>query len=279
MPNVQPDFQRFVDRLTSRSVLSAEEQQAILDLPSHAVQVRPNTDFVALGDTVDHASFIVDGFVGRFDQNFEGKRQITAIHIPGEIADLHSVVQPTVTSALQALSVATILRVPHVALRAAAARFPHIAEALWRDCAVDAAILAQWVVNVGRRDARTRVAHLVCEIATRLGVAPAEGVITFPFPVTQVQLADATGLTAVHINRSLRALKEDALLDYRHRRCWITDWEALANVDEFDATYLQVNIRPENRLRSLQPRDRRPRFEAPLVTAPRQDLRPPPSLA
>src|SRR5690348_5711583 len=166
--HIRPNLPLFLDRLTSRSVLTDEEQQAVLNLPGHAEQVQSNRDFVPLGTRLDHACLIVAGIVGRFDQNGEGTRQITAMHVPGDMCDLHSVVQPMPTSALQALSVATILRVPHAAIRATAARYPAVAEAFWRDCMVDAAILSEWVVNVGRRDAKARIAHLLCEMATRL---------------------------------------------------------------------------------------------------------------
>ena len=250
---IQPrsDFKSFVDRLTSRSVLSAEEQQTIMALPSHVQQVDSNRDFVQLGEVVDHACFVVAGIVGRFDQIANGKRQITAFHIPGDMTDLHSVVQPACTSALQALSVATVLCVPHHAIRAAAARHPAIAEALWRDCAVDARILAQWVVNVGRRDAQMRLAHLFCEIAVRLGAAPADGEIISPFAVTQVQLGDATALTPVHVNRSLKRLRDLGLIDFAGRNLCIHDWDGLVELAEFDAAYLQIDMRPGDRLRIL----------------------------
>ena len=246
------DLQRFLDRLTSRSVLTAEEQEAILNLPSRAEHVQANRDFVIIGRRVDHACLVASGIVGRFNENSDGKRQITAMHIPGDMADLHSVVQPTGTSALQALSIATILRVPHAALRAATARYPALAEALWRDCMVDASILSRWVVNVGRRDARERISHLLCEMAVRLRVAPAKGEIVFPFAVTQAQLADATGLTSVHVNRTLRSLRADGLAEVSTRAVHIPNWYALAAAGEFEASYLQANVRPEERLRIVQ---------------------------
>ena len=248
MPHsTRPDLQRFLDRLTSRSVLSQEEQQAILDLHGHAVQVQSNRDFVKLGEQTEYASLVVAGFVGRFDQNAEGARQITALHVPGDMADLHSVVQPEATSALQALSTATIVRIPHEAVRAAATAFPGLAEALWRDCMVDASILSEWVVNVGRRNARARIAHVLCEMAVRLKAAPAQGEIIFPFPVTQTQLADVTGLTAVHVNRTLQGLRRDRLADIKHS-AHIYDWDALAKAGDFDAGYLQTNVKPRKRL-------------------------------
>ena len=100
-------LQPFLDRLLSRSLLSHTEQDAILDLPTSVVEVGYQKDFVRLGETVDHACFVVTGFVGRFDQNANGERQITAVHLPGDMPDLHSVVQCTATSALQALTPAT----------------------------------------------------------------------------------------------------------------------------------------------------------------------------
>jgi CRP-like cAMP-binding protein len=248
----RPELQRFLDRLTSRSVLSDEEQQAILNLPSRVEHVQSNHDFVQIGQRSDHACLIGAGIVGRFGQNPDGKRQNMAFHIPGDKADLQSVEHPTAPSALQALSIATILRVPHVALRAAMARYPALAEALWRDCMVDASILAQWVVNVGRRDAKTRIAHLLCETAVRLHVAPAGGEIVFPFAVTQAQLADATGLTSVHVNRTLMSLRHDGLAEVSSRAVRVPSWSALAAVGEFEPSYLQVRIRPEERVRIAQ---------------------------
>ena len=246
----RPNLQRFLDRLNSRSILTSEEQQAVLDLPGQAEQVRANEDFVSLGERVDHSCLMVAGIVGRFDQNGEGIRQITAMHLPGDMCDLYSVVQPVPTSALQALSVATILRIPHTAIRSVAAHYPAVAEALWRDCMVDASILCEWVVNVGRRDARMRIAHLLCEMANRLG-AMTSGMddIVFDLPVTQTQLADATALTPVHVNRTLQALRAQGLVNWHQRVVRLPRLQALKEVAEFDSDYLQSDVRPEQRLR------------------------------
>lgn len=236
-------------------MLTREEERALLDLPGETITVRANQDFVHLGERVEHACLIADGLVGRFDQNRQGSRQITAIHMPGDMADLHSVVQPQATSALQALSVATVLRIPHKAIRSAAAKHPALAEALWRDCMVDAAILAQWIVNVGRRDARSSLAHLLCEIAVRLEVDVGAGAFCFPFPVTQAQLADATGLTIVHVNRTLRALREDGLSEITRQEVRVLDWEGLVRAGDFEPGYLQRENTVEGRLRIVPPVD------------------------
>ena len=249
MTRLDSDLQPFLDRLTSRSVLTQQEQQAILDLPHHAQQVRANRDFVRMGERVHHSCFVAHGIVGGFGQNSTGGRQITSFFIPGDMADLQSVVQPTPTTALQALSVATILKIPHAAIRAVAARYPAVAAAFWRDCMVDSSVLAQWVVNIGRRDARARIAHLLCEAAVRLKAAPAKGDVVFPFAVTQSQIADATGLTPVHVNRTIMSLRNNKLVTIRGHTVWIHDWEALTEVADFDPEYLQIDMKPEQRIR------------------------------
>lgn len=233
-------LQPFVDRLASRSPLGRAERQALLDLPASPAQIETNRDFVRLGERVDHASCVVQGLIGRFGQNRQGNRQITAVHIPGDMVDLHSVVVPDAGSALQALSVTTILRVPHAALRDAARRHPAIAEAFWRECVADAAVLAEWVVNVGRRDARSRMAHLICELGCRFESAGFPVGFSFPFLGTQNHLADMLGLTPVHVNRTLQALKRDDVVAVRSRAIEILDWNRLVEIGDFDPRYLHI---------------------------------------
>lgn len=246
----RPNLQRFLDRLIRRSVLTDEEQQAVLNLPGQAAQVHANDDFVPLGERVDHVCLIVAGMAGRFEQDPDGVRQITAMHIPGDICDLSSVVQPQSTCALQALSVSTILRIPHSSIVSVTDRYPAVAKALWRDCMVDASILSEWVINVGRRDARTRVAHLLCEMATRLGAASDDDDdITFDFAVTQNQMGDATALTPVHVNRTLQGLRQEGLVDWRTRMVRLPRWKDLMAEAHFDPAYLQRDVRRDERTR------------------------------
>ena len=238
----------FLDRLTARSVLSDEEQQAILALPTHAIRLTKKQDFVHINETASYASLIVSGMVARFGQTSDGMRQITAFHIPGDMADLHSVVRPVGIGGLSALCDTTILRVPHAAIRTLAARYPALAEAFWRDCMLDTAVLMQWVVNVGRRDAQTRLAHILCEMAVRCG-EDREILRSYPFPVTQEQLGDAAALTSVHVNRSLKALGELATI--RNGSVQIYNWTELSRVGEFDGAYLVADTAPERQKRLL----------------------------
>jgi len=236
---------RFLDKLANHSALGEAERQAILGLPVTILKVQSNRDFVRLGDRADHAHLVADGLIGRFGENGEGQRQIMAVHIPGDIADLHSVVVPAAGRALQALTSSTILRIPHSALREAARAYPAIAEALWRECALDAAILAEWVLNVGRRQARARAAHLLCEMAFRYRAAKAKGGFSFVFPVTQNHLADILALTPVHVNRTLKILRTDGLAAFDRGNVDISDWSALVEAGEFDPAYLELGGSPK----------------------------------
>jgi CRP-like cAMP-binding protein len=156
------------------------------------------------------------------------------------MVDLHSVVAPDACSALQALSVTTILRVPHAALREAAHRFPAIAEAFWRECVVDAAVLAEWVVNVGRRDSKSRIAHLLCEIVCRVEGASQTTGASVPFPATQTHIADMTGLTSVHVNRTLQWLRQEKIVDLHSRQIHVADWNRMKEIGDFDSDYLRI---------------------------------------
>lgn len=241
-------LQLFVDRLTARSILNEVEQGAILALPAHPIQLSQKQDFVHLNEESSYACLIASGMVGRFGQTSNGVRQITAFHIPGDMVDLHSAVRPVGIGGLSALCDTTIVRVPLAAIRALAARYPAIAEAFWRDCMLDTAILMQWVVNVGRRDARTRLAHILCEMAIRSG-EDREVLQDYSFPVTQEQLGDAAALTAVHVNRSLKAIQE--VVTVKRGSVRIHDWPALVVMGEFEAAYLVADTVPEGQKRLL----------------------------
>lgn len=236
----------FLRTLEARSSLSAAERQAFLDLPFTPVQVKPNRDFVRQGQRVHHSCFVLDGVVGSFKQDPDGNRQIVSIFIDGDMVDLHSAVVPDALSALQALTTTTILQVPHDALLRAARDYPNLAEAFWRHCVVDAGILMEWVVNVGRRDARQRMAHFFCELAARAAHGEPQDGMVIPYPITQFQLSDILSLTAVHVNRTLQALRQARLLENVERSVHrILDWSRLASAGDFDAGYLHLGDAPK----------------------------------
>jgi CRP-like cAMP-binding protein len=177
----------------------------------------------------------------------DGRRQITALHIAGDMCDLNSLVMPEADWALQALSPTAILRIPHAQMLEVARSYPNIAEAFWRDCSADASILSEWLINVGRRDARSRLAHLLCEMAIRLENAGLGNRREFRLQATQTQLGDALGLTPVHINRTVQTLRRMELATLRAHEVRILDWDRLAGLGDFDEDYLQMGVRDASR--------------------------------
>jgi CRP-like cAMP-binding protein len=244
------DLQPFLDRLLTRSILTDVEQQAILSLPTSHMFVRANHQFVREREETAFCCLIASGLVGRVGLTRNGKRQITALHIPGDMADLHSAVRPVGIGGLTAMTDTAILRVPHDAVRRIAAKHPAIAEAFWRDGMVDAAILMEWILNVGQRDAAARLAHIFCEMSLRYG-RDREMLYDYEFAVTQEQLGDATGITGVHVNRSLKSLREQGLVTLKGGRVTITDWGKLARAGEFDPHYLTGDTTGERQRRLL----------------------------
>lgn len=243
--NSDSALQRFLARLLCRSPLSSDEQAAILNLRGQTVQVAAHRDIVLPGEETGSACLVIDGLVARFDQMSNGTRQITSLYIPGDMCDLHSVVSPTAGWGLTAVAPTSTLRILHSDLRELAVKHPGIAFAFWRDTTVDASIAAKWVSNVGRRDARSRMAHLFCEIGIRAERAGIGSRTDFPLPITQTQLGDALGLTPVHVNRTLQTLRHDGLVATENRRVHVARWNELADLAEFDPRFLLEAERPD----------------------------------
>jgi len=231
----------FVDRLDQRSHLSGEEADALLNMSGNTSVSAAHRDIVSVGETTKYATLVLDGLAGRFGVVIDGQRQITALHVAGDMCDLHALVAPEAGWAIQALAPTAILRIPHHQIREIARRFPNVAEAFWRDCSVDASILSEWIVNVGRRDARARLAHLLCEMAVRMENAGLGTRDKFQFQATQSQLGDALGLTPVHVNRTIRALREMNLLTIHGHEVGISDWDAMATLGDFYDAYLKAD--------------------------------------
>ncbi len=238
-------IENLVQRLSSLSPLSRDDMDALRALTGEASRLRGNVDIVSPGQGFDHACLVVSGIVARFIQLSDGRRQFTAFHMPGDIADIHRVAAPLAGSALQTLSTATIVRVPASELRKIAFASPTITQAFWAYAAVDAAMLAQWAVNLGRRDAKSRMAHFLCEIGVRSENAGLGRSDEFILEASQTQIGDALGLTPVHVNRTLKALRQSGVLSIDGRIVRIDKWPALVAIADFDPAYLQLDERRE----------------------------------
>jgi CRP-like cAMP-binding protein len=189
---------------------------------------------------VNRACVLVEGMACRYKLLHDGSRQIVSIHMAGDIMDLHSAVLKVADHGIGALGHARVAYLPHEAVAAAVERHCGIARAFWRETLVDGSIYREWLLNVGRRDAYARLAHLFCEMMLRadaIGLSRGE---RFPFPLSQAELADATGLTAVHVNRTIQRLRADGLISTRHADITVEDWNGLAEAGSFDPAYLHL---------------------------------------
>ncbi|EQB09992.1 Crp/Fnr family transcriptional regulator [Novosphingobium lindaniclasticum] len=233
----------FVRRILLRSVVSPGEVQALSGLEGRRVQASRGQDLVLPGHGVHHATLLVSGLLARFDQMADGRRQITALHIPGDMADLHSVPMPLPAWGIQALVPSVVLQIPHGDLRGLAERKPAIAMAFWRDTVADASILAKWTANLGRADAVTRTAHLICEMGMRMEAHELDQRHDFALPITQAQLADALGLTTVHVNRTVSTLRQECGVLFEQGRVRVGDWTGLVRRGNFDDGYLMLDVK------------------------------------
>ncbi|QIK78276.1 Crp/Fnr family transcriptional regulator [Sphingomonas piscis] len=207
-------------------------------LPSTRRIFERDTYIVREGEPPNNCNLILRGFAFRQKLVSNGARQIISLHIPGEFVDLQNILFDVADDSVQSLGRSEVAVVPKAALTDLFAANPNIRRAAWLDTLVDASVFREWVVNLGRRDARGRIAHLLCELMARL---KASGLMDSPvcdFPLTQEQIADATGLTPVHTNRTLQMLRRDGLINLSSSKLTILDWKKLADIGDFNDRYL-----------------------------------------
>jgi CRP-like cAMP-binding protein len=227
------------------SPLSRDEIAALMALKGEAARLRGNMDIELPGQSFEHAYLVATGLVARFAQLPDGRRQFTALHVPGDVADIHRVATPKAGSALQTLATTMLVRIPAASLRSVAFNSPAITQAFWAYSAIDAATLGQWAVNLGRRDAKTRMAHFLCEMSLRSEYSGQGTRNEFILEASQGQIGDALGLTAVHVNRTLKTLKQSKVVEIDGRIIRIEDWPLLSAIGDFDPDYLQLEQRAE----------------------------------
>jgi len=227
-------------KLRARHPVSAEEEQAVRNVVSHVETVPAARTLVRAGQPLEHSTLLLDGLLCRYKDLKSGARQITELHIAGDFADLHGFTLKSLDHNLGTLTDCTIASVPHQALAEITERFPHLARLYWFSTNLDAAIHREWEVSLGRRTALSRLAHLFCELYIRLGIVKLTQTNGYPLPLTQTDLAECLGLTPVHVNRTLRQLRETGLVEFRDRQVIIRDLPGLRRVAEFDDRYLYL---------------------------------------
>lgn len=221
--------------------LGEADQAAVLALPHTIKSLRAHEFVVREDDRPTHCCLLLSGYAIRHKVAGNGGRQIFSIHMKGDIVDLHNTILRRADHNVQALTAIEVALIPAQAVRDLAAACPMVGQAMWYETLVDAAIFREWTLNVGRRDAGTRTAHLLCEFAIRLEVAGLGGLSNFELPMTQEQLADALALSVVHVNRTLKALAAEDLIERSKRAIRIVNFDQLARKGDFDSRYLHLD--------------------------------------
>ncbi len=226
--------------LELRSKLSAEDRQAVMALPYTLRMLEPSTYTVREADPPTSCGVLVSGFAYRQKLTGDGSRQIVALHIPGDAVDFQNLFLDVADHSVQMLTRGEVAFIDRSDFQHLARSRAGIGHAILVKMLVEASIFREWVLNVGRRDARVAMAHLLCEFAVRLEAEGLAGEYRYELPMTQEQLADALGLTPVHVNRTLKALEAEGLITRNKRMVSFPNWQKLREAGDFNQRYLHL---------------------------------------
>lgn len=234
-------FAALLRRLNTVSGLEEADIAALRGLPIAVRHWEAARAIVSDGERPTECCLIIEGFCVRSKVIASGQRQILSIHIPGEIPDLQSLHLHRMDHDLVSLTASTLGFISHASLRALTRTRPNVAEVLWRDTLIDAAMFREWIVNVGQRPATGRLAHIVLELRRRLEVTGRLAGDNFEMPLTQEQIGEALGITPVHANRVIKQLREERIVDISRGRVTVLDEAKLGELAQFDDRYLHQN--------------------------------------
>jgi len=201
---------------------------------------------ISEGDKVDNIHLVLTGLATRSKTLPDGDRQLMAFLVPGDLCDIEVFVLEAMDHDIVALSDTTCVLIPADEIRSLLTESTNITRALWWSTMTDSAVLREWIVNHGKRESRERLAHIFCELLIRYRVVDGTSDDTIPFPMTQEELAEATGMTPVHVNRMLGQLRSEGLIRLDNKTLSILDFEGLKQVAHYEVNYLHL-VRTERR--------------------------------
>jgi CRP-like cAMP-binding protein len=228
-------------QLRRHSSFSDEDVAAVRALPHKLRVLEPSSYIIREGDPPTRCAVLVSGFAYRQKTTGDGARQIIALQIPGDALDFQNLFLDVSDHNVQMLTRGTVADVSRASMQELALTRPAVGRAILISTLVEASIFREWVLNVGRRDSRSRIAHLLCEFAVRLEAQGLTQPGGFELPMTQEQLADATGLTSVHVNRVLRILELDGLITRNRRSIQFPSWQRIRDAGDFNRRYLHLS--------------------------------------
>jgi CRP-like cAMP-binding protein len=230
-----------IRRLNALRRLSAEASASLEYAMLEGLQrAGAGEDLISEGDPVDSVRVVLSGWLCRYKTLEDGRRQIVNFIFPGESCDAHAFLLSTMDHSIATLTPVVYAEIKRARFESLAAGNATLSEAFWCETLLNNAIQREWAINLGRRVALERVAHLFCEIFERLRPVGMVDGTSCIMPITQMDLADATGLSVVHLNRTLQELRASGLIVLRERMLTIPDLDALKNAALYSPSYLQL---------------------------------------
>jgi CRP-like cAMP-binding protein len=223
-----------------RRELSPDERDALERAVLRVDTVPARKTVLRRGEPSPYASMLIDGAMCRYMDARDGYRQLVCYHVPGDFVDLHGYPLGYLDHDIATLTECRMAVVPHDRLDELVARMPHLARLLWFSTVLDGALHREWIFRAGRLDATGKLAHFLCETHARMAAIGRVDGGRFALPLTQQDLGEALGLTGVHVNRTLRRLREAGLADLGGKEAAIHDLPALAALGEFVPDYLYL---------------------------------------
>jgi CRP-like cAMP-binding protein len=231
-------------KLRARDVVSGEEEEALRALVGEVRELPAKSTVIRAEQRLDTSTLLLEGWMCRYKDLCQGQRQVTELHVAGDFVDLHSFTLKHLDHNIMTLTRCRVAVVPHERLKALSEQHPHLTRLYWLTTNIDAAGHREWELSLGRRDATARLAHLFCEMHVRLELVGLTDSMRYALPLTQLDLAECTGLTPVHVNRMLKDLREQGIVEMRRGVVEIHDWKRLVAVAEFNPAFLYLGQEP-----------------------------------
>src|SRR5450631_762880 len=228
-------------KLANFTALPEEESQAVADCCGDVREVGAREDVISQGDRTGGVKLLLDGFACRYKVLEDGRRQIVAYFVPGDLCDLRVFILKRMDHSIGAIAPSRVATIAPDDMLKLMHTFPALTRALWWSTLVEEAIAREWIVNVGQRNALERMAHLFCELLYRFRAVGLNQGNSCTLPLTQVELAETLGLSSVHVNRTLQQLRRRNLITLEGGTLAIQDLAALEEISFFNPDYLHLD--------------------------------------
>lgn len=236
----------FIRYLQRRDSLTKQDLARLRAVRTEVARFEPGDVIVQAGGGLGRSCMVLRGMTGRIHplkgpvNGRVGGKVITALHVPGDFVDLHAFVLAGIEHNVVSFGPSQVEFVDHDQLTEITEHYPHLTRLLWMSTAIDAAIHRQWLVAAASLRSSAHLAHLVCEIYTRLASVGAAREYRLTLPLLQRELADMLGYSPIHINRAVRDLRDRSLLRWSGTDIEILNWPGLVALAQFDPAYLDM---------------------------------------